>query len=266
MRRKDERDRQFLEGCRLLAEASPNSSVTGYDPNPYCCADIVNEDSKQDEPTMDAVEELQTKETELTDKPQSEQRDTSSICGGEPTIGESNIPGSDVKINTTVKKDANKDEYGCQVRDINDAEKGDAFGPWKNNTASEEDLEPFLLSHVYNFKLPSSLHNSGTENEYSSAYLDRHGIHHRYSNRYSDYFGPWKLQSSKPLDARNRHFDKKDEVSVIGRILEKQIQAQQKIMASHRNSWTFREAKHNLRIPCISNVIGFKNKTDAHTK
>ena len=164
--------------------------------------------------------------------------------GTEPCLAQKQTENS-----KTSEKKNNIDQRGGPA-----VNKDTTFGPWKDSVRENGCTEEqFILTNVYQFKLPSFAHCQSTQNEYASDFITRH----KDLNYKPISVEQWKLlcRSKKVPNKEQDAQSHSEESSSLPPALKQ----------TTRNSWTYRD-EDNLRIPCIADVIGSYRKTDAHKR
>lgn len=162
--------------------------------------------------------------------------------------------------------DAKREDDECHTSKENTTEnpksKPEVFGPWSDSSKMANEEEKLLLPHVYRFKLPSSLHSFPQEkrtdicNEGKNAQVEK-----------ADIKDTNLINSVKAL---NRDKCLQNRFVALGesrRTDTASCSVSNLVTLNHtsRNTWTFRD-ENNLRMPCISSVLGCTSKSDVHKR
>jgi hypothetical protein len=128
----------------------------------------------------------------------------------------------------------------------------DTFGPWQDSlkeTCCTE--EPPILTNNYRFKLPSSAYCQYAQHEYESDLISQQYKPIPFDQREL----LWRANEASTKEQRAHNYMQEVPLSFVQPVWK------QKSL----NSWTNRD-ENNLRIPCITDIIGSSRKTDAHRR
>ncbi|XP_045196359.2 uncharacterized protein LOC123551466 isoform X2 [Mercenaria mercenaria] len=137
----------------------------------------------------------------------------------------------------------------------------DTFGPRQDNSKNRGyGDEQIIFTNVYQSKLPSSIHLQSTQNEYASDLENRH-FYLTPNRMFNDQLKSlYRVNAATELHTPTQPWvPQKHKEEALKKGLPPNMKQ------TRRNSWMYRD-ENNLRIPCIADVIGSSNKSDAHKK
>lgn len=165
---------------------------------------------------------------------------------------------------STETDEAGGDVNDCKVADDKSDEASSStcntnglFGPWEESITPNKD-ETLLMRNVYQCKLPSSMHCKASENDFAVNVHDRHNQ----LNHGSTFPKPWvslcreKLRQTLPSEPNKETMEER---------MERNAKEDLERSKLAKTSWTFRD-ENNIRKPCIADVLGTFDKSNAHKR